>query len=760
MNISDILLIILLINFLFNNRKLITNTNNKSKYNKLYEDIKNTSYEYSINLINYFFTLANEAGIIKQSTDIIKLNSITFEINRDNDKNTNIYKALLNYLSNNNNSKFLKYYSDTYYVINSEIFNITKELKCKIIEHKFSQTGELEKYKFEIFSTDEYITVNDIKEFIINITEDYETNKNYTLGRNQYYFNEIIQQIPKNVDGTYRYDVAPKTLSFSMVKFNSNRSMKNIFGSHLHELKERVFTFLNNREWYINKGLPYTLGILLSGPPGTGKTSIIKALANDSKRHIINVNFRDCTTKSQLYKLFYDEELIINNTGEQGKEEQINIPLDKRIYVIEDIDCMNDVVLDREILNFNPNIIDDTDIYNINPVETTVNDNLEEKDINLVKDNIQNTINPLEQFEVIDISKPFITIDNQIVENNIPIVGGDINEYTNLTHIDKSPLNINKINQDDIYNGEIDMSSKYSSNFQTSGFTQIEEEVENEPNNIDEKLSDLISNRDKVYEECKENVKMGIINEVPSLGQIDKQFERVVNPEEVELTLESINIEKTSKNDFENDYYNFLKKEDSFNSATYHLDNPIIKKTIEENISTSNIEEILLTDIEDEVNKKKLNNQSNKTKSNNNDEENMRKFQYIMNRREQAELKKDEHPEKLTLSDILNIFDGVLETPGRIIIATSNHPYVLDPALIRPGRIDLKIETGYCDAEMIVDMFIHFYGDEYIDLLNDETILSIVELRLTPAELNNYMLIYKNDINNAINAILKKNIIH
>ena len=38
--------------------------------------------------------------------------------------------------------------------------------------------------------------------------------------------------------------------------------------------------FLKNKEWYIKKGIPYNLGILLHGDPGCGKTRFIKQLMN------------------------------------------------------------------------------------------------------------------------------------------------------------------------------------------------------------------------------------------------------------------------------------------------------------------------------------------------------------------------------------------------------------------------------------------------------------------------------------------------
>ena len=70
--------------------------------------------------------------------------------------------------------------------------------------------------------------------------------------------------------------------SFIFIKspFYSNKSFANIFGSEVREVEERVNFFLNNREWYDSRGIPYQLGLLLSGVPGSGKTSIIRAIAN------------------------------------------------------------------------------------------------------------------------------------------------------------------------------------------------------------------------------------------------------------------------------------------------------------------------------------------------------------------------------------------------------------------------------------------------------------------------------------------------
>lgn len=48
----------------------------------------------------------------------------------------------------------------------------------------------------------------------------------------------------------------------------------------------------------------------------------------------------------------------------------------------------------------------------------------------------------------------------------------------------------------------------------------------------------------------------------------------------------------------------------------------------------------------------------------------------------------------VTLSTLLNVLDGLLCPDGLVVIATTNHPDRLDPALRRPGRFDQNIELG------------------------------------------------------------------
>lgn len=69
---------------------------------------------------------------------------------------------------------------------------------------------------------------------------------------------------------------------------------------------------------------------------------------------------------------------------------------------------------------------------------------------------------------------------------------------------------------------------------------------------------------------------------------------------------------------------------------------------------------------------------------------------------------RDDTAKGVTLAGLLNALDGFLSPHGLITIMTSNNPGVLDPALVRPGRVDYTLELGPLDQdqlEALVDTF-------------------------------------------------------
>ncbi|KAI0333831.1 P-loop containing nucleoside triphosphate hydrolase protein [Cubamyces sp. BRFM 1775] len=63
----------------------------------------------------------------------------------------------------------------------------------------------------------------------------------------------------------------------------------------------------------------------------------------------------------------------------------------------------------------------------------------------------------------------------------------------------------------------------------------------------------------------------------------------------------------------------------------------------------------------------------------------------------------------VTLSGLLNALDGIAAQEGRILFATTNDYSALDPALLRPGRLDLHIEFHLASEYQARELFTRFY---------------------------------------------------
>ncbi|MCJ1329013.1 hypothetical protein MMC10_005690 [Thelotrema lepadinum] len=70
------------------------------------------------------------------------------------------------------------------------------------------------------------------------------------------------------------------------------------------------------------------------------------------------------------------------------------------------------------------------------------------------------------------------------------------------------------------------------------------------------------------------------------------------------------------------------------------------------------------------------------------------------------------NPRGITLSGFLNIIDGVASSEGRILCMTTNHKEALDPAILRPGRVDMTVRFGYADAAMIKAIYQSIFSNQ------------------------------------------------
>ena len=89
----------------------------------------------------------------------------------------------------------------------------------------------------------------------------------------------------------------------------------------------------------------------------------------------------------------------------------------------------------------------------------------------------------------------------------------------------------------------------------------------------------------------------------------------------------------------------------------------------------------------------------------------------------------------LTLSGLLNALDGVAASEGRILFATTNHLERLDPALSRPGRMDVWIEFKNASPWQAEALFRNFFPcaeDEVEAIVEHEGELDGISLPSVP----------------------------
>ncbi len=293
--------------------------------------------------------------IKEKTTEIIEPKStITFKANFLSGTQSLVSDAIIDHATNLPNVKKVLFTRNIYLLNNLEPICIDEQNKIYIkLNKKMELQGEGGEETqtitqvVDLYSYD--LDISELRKYVNKIVSDYSIKIQNKLGDKLFYFDAIPQQAFQNADGKKDYSRMPGNLIFTMKNFMTNRKFINVVGKESKLIQKRVEFFKNNKKWYDLKGIPYTLGLLLCGPPGGGKTSTIKCVANETQRHIINIKLSNDITKTQLENLFFNDTLhVVLN----GKTESFNIPIEKRVYVFEDVDCQSsDVVIDRELKN-------------------------------------------------------------------------------------------------------------------------------------------------------------------------------------------------------------------------------------------------------------------------------------------------------------------------------------------------------------------------------------------------------------------------
>uniref|UniRef100_A0A182NCX3 Mitochondrial chaperone BCS1 n=1 Tax=Anopheles dirus TaxID=7168 RepID=A0A182NCX3_9DIPT len=100
---------------------------------------------------------------------------------------------------------------------------------------------------------------------------------------------------------------------------------------------------------------------------------------------------------------------------------------------------------------------------------------------------------------------------------------------------------------------------------------------------------------------------------------------------------------------------------------------------------------------------------------------------------------------RVTFSGLLNCLDGVASTEARIVFMTTNYLERLDPALIRPGRVDVKEYVGHCSHHQLAQMFRRFYtgtdAESNAQLFAER--VAADGRNVSPAQIQGYFMVHK-----------------
>ncbi len=343
-------------------------------------------------------------------SEIIKNKYIYYEyfqniLNKIIKKNENYVEIIIesnenNYTDRNGNKNTRTSYSEYFQAISYYIkINKINGIKSKI-EPKKNESHQ--KSFFDIFipnQCESFIicpknNINCIMKYIKkNINNDKENNILYihqiTIFSNhvdifciESFLDEILKiynnyKRDRSIDkqSYFYYDYSTdegEILNYTIKEFGTNKTFNTVFFEQKSMYLNQLNFFLNNELWYKNKGIPHHLGILLHGNPGCGKTSIIKATLEYTKRHAFVIPLNRVKTCGELENIFYSENV-----------DDINIPINKRIYIFEDVDCISNIVFDRKNKKNN----DDYDSDNNDEDNVLLSNNLNKDIINLIKNN-------------------------------------------------------------------------------------------------------------------------------------------------------------------------------------------------------------------------------------------------------------------------------------------------------------------------------------------------------------------------------------
>lgn len=230
-----------------------------------------------------------------------------------------------------------------YLVDQSKEFKLTNDIYGVIINsskekhHGLNGTEYIDYNTLKIYSYT--LTLIELQEWINTAVKNYKQYLKTVSNEHQLYITVSVGKKKTGDSDNKSNRNKANSLSIEAVPWESTISFENSYFHDMEAVIKKIDFFLKNKIWYLEKGIPYNLGILLYGEPGCGKTRFIKQLMNHTRRHAIDIKLNDSMDFNELYNIIFKEEI----------SEDYIIPQAQRILIFEDIDAMGDAVKCRDM---------------------------------------------------------------------------------------------------------------------------------------------------------------------------------------------------------------------------------------------------------------------------------------------------------------------------------------------------------------------------------------------------------------------------
>mmetsp|Transcript_26143 Transcript_26143/g.48201 ORF Transcript_26143/g.48201 Transcript_26143/m.48201 type:complete len:778 (-) Transcript_26143:77-2410(-) len=447
--------------------------------------------------------------------------------------------------------------------------------------------------------------------------------------------------------------------TYKRYKLSDDKSFESLFFEEKEGLLTLLKHFTSKTGKYAVKGYPHKLGLLLHGPPGTGKTSLIKVMAQHLQRSIVNVPLARISTNQELMDIMFDQQYVV-----EGEEVPIKLGFKDVIFSMEDVDAASKVVQRRD--GKATASVTQTEVIEA-PRQKTGWEILLESNDEECRALVKLLMEKSEKLKKAALeSKTVCNMAKQLVA---PAGLGMLLSASSTESDDKKQREEAKETVEQLCS-QREIAGNYIKQFASSIKALIEAGTVPDDTLADELLG------------------------AGSVGQLEP-------------------FVKTSSTGYGTGPSSAGDDDEEDDTTGGGLDMNLFMGTLASVMGSG----------------------SGKGSGPGGD---------MMGPMGSAfGSSYDSKKDKLNLSGLLNVLDGVVDTPARVLIMTTNHPEQLDPALIRPGRIDKKLLLGYMSSVHATSMVEYYFQAELSAKQRNRLQASIVgsdekgipAINLTPAQI-------------------------